>query len=262
MDNRNYEDNQDNLNIDGNEDIARAVNAARQAKQNGSRIAADAAAALSGEGSGRAGETDAQMDDIAAAVREATERVHEAKLQPEKTARPEEPAQPAVAEQGLPAQAAGPEFSGTEEDAVQAEAAATTEESGIDMSDTIPMSAVGAQDAAPQAADESQTMVFGATGVPAGAAEQDDLADTIRVDSKELKQLKRNKKKSNSRWYWSVLKGLGYAVSLLAGMAAVGLLIFVTVINNFEDPTMDELFANLTLDSTTTIMAYDKDKGD
>ena len=57
MDNRNYEDNQDNLNIDGNEDIARAVNAARQAKHNGSRSAADAAAALSGEGSGRAGET-------------------------------------------------------------------------------------------------------------------------------------------------------------------------------------------------------------
>ncbi len=25
---------------------------------------------------------------------------------------------------------------------------------------------------------------------------------------------------------------------------------------------MDELFANLTLDSTTTIMAYDKEKGD
>ncbi len=43
---------------------------------------------------------------------------------------------------------------------------------------------------------------------------------------KELKQLKRNKKKSNSRWYWSVLKGLGYAVSLLAGMA-VGLLILL-----------------------------------
>ena len=76
MDNRNHDDNLDNLNIDGNEDIARAVNAARQAKQNGSRIAADAAAALSGDGMGHAAESETQMDDLAAAVREATERVH------------------------------------------------------------------------------------------------------------------------------------------------------------------------------------------
>ena len=90
MDNRNHDDNLDNLNIDGNEDIARAVNAARQAKQNGSRIAADAAAALSGDGMGHAAESETQMDDLAAAVREATERVHGTEQQ---QPAPQQPAQ-------------------------------------------------------------------------------------------------------------------------------------------------------------------------
>lgn len=264
MDNRNHDDNLDNLNIDGNEDIARAVNAARQAKQNGSRIAADAAAALSGDGMGHAAESETQMDDLAAAVREATERVHGTEQQQPAPVDAEQPVPADAASQTPPATASEPEESLAEAQAPPADPAAPQDDAdAVDMSDTIPMSAVGAQDdAQPQAADESPTMVFGASGAPAEAAAQDDLADTIRVDAKELKQLKKNRKKSNSRWYFSVLKGLGYAVSLLAGMAAVGLLIFVTIINDFEDPTMDELFANLTLDSTTTIMAYDKEVGD
>lgn len=264
MDNRNHDDNLDNLNIDGNEDIARAVNAARQAKQNGSRIAADAAAALSGDGMGHAAESETQMDDLAAAVREATERVHGTEQQQPAPVDAEQPLPADAASQTPPENASEPEESLAEAQAPPADPAAPQDDAdAVDMSDTIPMSAVGAQDdAQPQAADESPTMVFGASGAPAEAAAQDDLADTIRVDAKELKQLKKNRKKSNSRWYFSVLKGLGYAVSLLAGMAAVGLLIFVTIINDFEDPTMDELFANLTLDSTTTIMAYDKEVGD
>lgn len=264
MDNRNHDDNLDNLNIDGNEDIARAVNAARQAKQNGSRIAADAAAALSGDGMGHAAESETQMDDLAAAVREATERVHGTEQQQPAPVDAEQPVPADAASQTPPATASEPEESLAEAQAPPADPAAPQDDAdAVDMSDTIPMSAVGAQDdAQPQAADESPTMVFGASGASAEAAAQDDLADTIRVDAKELKQLKKNRKKSNSRWYFSVLKGLGYAVSLLAGMAAVGLLIFVTIINDFEDPTMDELFANLTLDSTTTIMAYDKEVGD
>lgn len=264
MDNRNHDDNLDNLNIDGNEDIARAVNAARQAKQNGSRIAADAAAALSGDGMGHAAESETQMDDLAAAVREATERVHGTEQQQPAPVDAEQPVPADAASQTPPATASEPEESLAEAQAPPADPAAPQDDAdAVDMSDTIPMSAVGAQDdAQPQAADESPTMVFGASDAPAEAAAQDDLADTIRVDAKELKQLKKNRKKSNSRWYFSVLKGLGYAVSLLAGMAAVGLLIFVSIINDFEDPTMDELFANLTLDSTTTIMAYDKEVGD
>ncbi len=264
MDNRNHDDNLDNLNIDGNEDIARAVNAARQAKQNGSRIAADAAAALSGDGMGHAAESETQMDDLAAAVREATERVHGTEQQQPAPVDAEQPVPADAASQTPPENASEPEESLAEAQAPPTDPAAPQDDAdAVDMSDTIPMSAVGAQDdAQPQAADESPTMVFGASGAPAEAAAQDDLADTIRVDAKELKQLKKNRKKSNSRWYFSVLKGLGYAVSLLAGMAAVGLLIFVTIINDFEDPTMDELFANLTLDSTTTIMAYDKEVGD
>ena len=178
--------------------ISRAVNAARQAKQNGPRIAADAAAALSGDGMGHVAESETQMDDLAAAVREATERVHGTEQQ--------QPAPvPVDAEQPVPADAASqtppenasePEESLAEAQAPPADPAAPQDDAGaVDMSDTIPMSAVGAQDdAQPQAADESPTMVFGASDAPAEAAAQDDLADTIRVDAKELKQLKKNRK--------------------------------------------------------------------
>ena len=180
MDNRNYEDNQDNLNIDGNEDIARAVNAAASGK----------AERLPDRGGRRGGAFRRRIG-----ARRRDRRRWTISPPPYGGDGARTRGKTAAGENrqtgGTGAACSGgrvsrrrrrPEFSEQRRMPV-GEAAATMEESGIDMSDTIPMS-VGRRTRRAAGADELQTMVFRRNRRSRRRRRRNDLADTIRVDSK------------------------------------------------------------------------------
>ena len=90
---------------------------------------------------GHAAESETQMDDLAAAVREATERVHGTEQQQPAPVDAEQPVPADAASQTPPATASEPEESLAEAQAPPADPAAPQDDAdAVDMSDTIPVS--------------------------------------------------------------------------------------------------------------------------
>ncbi len=92
---------------------------------------------------------------------------------------------------------------------------------------------------------------------PAEAA----MGDTVKVDARAIKQV--NAKKDplppkTKKW----LKIAGYVGSFIGGCIAVGLILFASLVNGYTDPAMDELFANRTLEYTTTLYAKNSETGE
>ena len=88
------------------------------------------------------------------------------------------------------------------------------------------------------------------------------MGDTVKVDAKAIKQVVSTKLDALSpktkRW----LKIAGYVGSFIGGCLAVGLILFAALVNGYTDPAMDDLFANRTLEYTTTLYAKNNETGE
>ena len=58
------------------------------------------------------------------------------------------------------------------------------------------------------------------------------------------------------------LKAVGYALSFVLGCLVVGILVLTSMIRAYEDPTIDNLFANRSLDYTTVLYAPNEETGE
>lgn len=86
------------------------------------------------------------------------------------------------------------------------------------------------------------------------------LGDTVKVDAKAIKQVNAKPEKlspKTKKW----LKIAGYVGSFIGGCIAVGLILFISLVNGYTDPAMDELFANRSLEYTTTLYAKNSETG-
>lgn len=89
------------------------------------------------------------------------------------------------------------------------------------------------------------------------------MGDTVKVDAKAIKQAEPAAKRDNTPpWLRKALKIAGYVGSFIGGCALVGIITFVALVNGYTDPAMDELFANRTLEYTTTLYAQNAETGE
>ncbi len=94
--------------------------------------------------------------------------------------------------------------------------------------------------------------------------EKPSMGDTVKVDAAVLKQHKKPEPQkkfpffSHKKW----LRIVGYAGSFVLGCIAVGIITFVALVNGYTDTHMDELFANRSLEYTTTLYAQNAETGE
>ncbi len=94
-------------------------------------------------------------------------------------------------------------------------------------------------------------------------AEQPPMGDTVKVDAAAIKQsVPRSQKGKRSPLSEKLLKIAGYVGSFIGGCIVVGLITFLALVNGYTDPAMDELFANRTLEYTTTLYAQNAETGE
>ncbi len=95
-------------------------------------------------------------------------------------------------------------------------------------------------------------------------AEQPPMGDTVKVDAAALKRQSKPSPEKKNRFLSNgkLLKIAGYVGSFIGGCLAVGIITFVALVNGYTDPAMDELFANRTLEYTTTLYAQNPETGE
>lgn len=110
--------------------------------------------------------------------------------------------------------------------------------------------------------DFEQIPIFNHTA-PAQEAVPDSMGDTVKVDAKAIKQAEPAAKKDNRPpWLRKLLRIGFYAGSFIGGCLIIGIITFVALVNGYTDPAMDELFANRTLEYTTTLYAQNAESGE
>ncbi len=94
--------------------------------------------------------------------------------------------------------------------------------------------------------------------------EQPPMGDTVKVDAAVIKQQGKAaaQKSKRSPLQNKLLRIAGYVGSFIGGCIVVGLITFVALVNGYTDPAMDELFANRTLEYTTTLYAQNAETGE